>query len=743
MSNKVIILGGGVAGMSAAHELIERGFQVEVYELKGIPGGKARSIDSGPRAAGGAPALPGEHGFRFFPRFYQHVTDTMKRIPVDGAPGARTAYDNLVQTSRIGVFRHGKPEITSLCRFPRSLADLVVLLKDMYCAPELGLSEEDVEFFGQRMWQIITSCDERRAEDYERIAWWDFVGAANRDEAYQTLLARGLTRSLVAAKAEYCNTRTGGDVLVQLMFDIAEPGVSSDRVLNAPTNQAWLIPWCSYLEGRGVKFFFNAAVEAIHLTPAGDAVRSVTVARDGQTLEASGDYYVAALPVERMADLVAQFPAELVESDADLRGILQLGRNVAWMNGLQFYLTEDVGLAHGHNLFIDSPWALTAISQKQFWGDVDLSRYADGQVKGILSVDISDWGIYVNPKTGAIEVASNPHNVDSLGRYNRKHAFECTPHEVQEEVWKELEGSVNVGGQVVLKREYVHSWFMDPDIVDRQFVRWLIDKGEVTVDEVAHHFSEAAGVAGDRLDEFLEQGVLQAARDGDRLIYRALNAPLVRWIMAEGQVSLAQVADYLHVSEAEAQALLDTLQKQGLVHRRHAPATHEFLTANQQVAPAPDQATHKFVTSGQGVAAGQVWYESGLRVERDRDFEPLLVNMVNSWHMRPEAFTRFPNLFLASDYVRTNTNLATMEGANEAARRAVNCILDAAGSKAPYCRIWNLHEPFIFKLWRWHDKRRYDQGLPWHEDMPWLIRAVQSVMITLRNVKSALARLFK
>ena len=31
---KVIILGGGVAGMSAAHELIERGFEVQVFERK-------------------------------------------------------------------------------------------------------------------------------------------------------------------------------------------------------------------------------------------------------------------------------------------------------------------------------------------------------------------------------------------------------------------------------------------------------------------------------------------------------------------------------------------------------------------------------------------------------------------------------------------------------------------------------------------------------------------------------------
>ena len=38
---------------------------------------------------------------------------------------------------------------------------------------------------------------------------------------------------------------------------------------------------------------------------------------------------------------------------------------------------------------------------------------------------------------------------------------------------------------------------------------------------------------------------------------------------------------------------------------------------------------------------------------------------------------RIPNLVLAADYVRTHTDLATMEGANEAARRAVNAILDA------------------------------------------------------------------
>src|SRR5262249_52815529 len=60
--------------------------------------------------------------------------------------------------------------------------------------------------------------------------------------------------------------------------------------------------------------------------------------------------------------------------------------------------------------------------------------------------------------------------------------------------------------------------------------------------------------------------------------------------------------------------------------------------------------------------------------------EPLLVNAVRTWAHRPDAFTNIPNLFLASDYVRTFTDLATMEGANEAARRAVNAILSTSGS---------------------------------------------------------------
>ena len=38
---------------------------------------------------GGRADLPAEHGFRFFPGFYRHLPDTMKRIPPGGGSVAR------------------------------------------------------------------------------------------------------------------------------------------------------------------------------------------------------------------------------------------------------------------------------------------------------------------------------------------------------------------------------------------------------------------------------------------------------------------------------------------------------------------------------------------------------------------------------------------------------------------------------------------------------------------------------
>jgi uncharacterized protein with NAD-binding domain and iron-sulfur cluster len=127
---KVAVLGGGVAGMSAAHELAERGFSVDVYERQPVyVGGKARSVDVPHTGTDGRPDLPGEHGFRFFPGFYKHVTDTMKRIPYGNNP--QGVFDNLVESTRVLMARTGQPPLPALVNFPKTYADFQTIWLDL------------------------------------------------------------------------------------------------------------------------------------------------------------------------------------------------------------------------------------------------------------------------------------------------------------------------------------------------------------------------------------------------------------------------------------------------------------------------------------------------------------------------------------------------------------------------------------------------------------------------------------
>src|SRR4051812_39679533 len=109
MAQPVTVLGGGVARMTAAHEPAERGFGGTAYETRPDPGGKARSMPTEPPVAGQPRPLPGEHGFRFFPGFYRHVPDTMKRIPFgDNKNGV---FDNLVRSEQVEIARQGQSEM--------------------------------------------------------------------------------------------------------------------------------------------------------------------------------------------------------------------------------------------------------------------------------------------------------------------------------------------------------------------------------------------------------------------------------------------------------------------------------------------------------------------------------------------------------------------------------------------------------------------------------------------------------
>jgi len=536
----VAVLGGGVGGLSAAHELAERGFDVTVYEMREAFGGKARSMYVPDSATGHRLPLPGEHGFRFFPGFYRHLTDTMQRIPYrDG-----TVANHLVDATRVLLARAGaeENELIVPAQAPTTLNDFAAVTKFVYeFGFKLGIRPWELAYFLERLTRLLTSCDERRYQEWEHKSWWEYVGADRFSGGFQKFLADGLTRTLVAARAREMSARTGGLILCQLLFDIARVGGRADRVLDGPTSEVWIDPWIARLDRYGVTR--RAGCEVIGIDCNGRRITGVSLKTPNGRKRVVHDHYIAALPVERLIKLLTP---ELRTAEPRLDRLTNL--KWRWMNGVMFYLNRDVPLQRGHAIFIDSAWSLTAISQAQFWPGVDLDERGNGRVDGILSVDVSEW--------------------DRPSKRTGLKAEDCTKEEIFDEVWAQLVDAINDGS---LQKSNIVDKFLDPAVM----------------------------------------------------------------------------------------------------------------------IPNPAKATENAV-----------------------NLEPLLINTAGSWESRPDAETDIENFFLAADFVRTYTDLATMEGANEAARRAVNGVLDACDSDASRCEVWKLREPALFAPLRALDWVRWQLESP-------------------------------
>ena len=258
------------------------------------------------------------------------------------------------------------------------------------------------------------------------------------------VLAEGLSRSLVAANAKVGSARTVGQVQVHLLFgEFDLLAGSTDRVLNGPTSRQLLLPWIKQIENLGGTYLTERRVTAIHCS--GQRITGVQVQdlASKQVTEVVADYYVCAMPVEVMGPLVN---AALVAADPALATIPAIAPQVRWMNGIQFFLRTDVPVVHGHVLYVDSPWAITSISEAQFWSSLDLQQYGDGTVRGILSVDVSDW--------------------QAIGTFITEEAQNLDPDQIADEVWQELKRSLNRDGKVLLRDEDKVGYFMDTDIID-------------------------------------------------------------------------------------------------------------------------------------------------------------------------------------------------------------------------------------------------------------------------------------
>ena len=142
---------------------------------------------------GGRRALPGEHGFRFFPGFYKHVPDTMSRIPYrTSRTGCSTTSSSRreSQIARAEGAANWWPRRTSRTTRAIGRRSLRFALSRLHRTRASRSRTRSTS--SSLLSDLMSACDERRFGEFENQSWWEFTGADDRSPAFRKFLADGL-----------------------------------------------------------------------------------------------------------------------------------------------------------------------------------------------------------------------------------------------------------------------------------------------------------------------------------------------------------------------------------------------------------------------------------------------------------------------------------------------------------------------------------------------------------------------
>lgn len=463
MTIHIHILGGGIGGMSAALHLgrlveigaLPAGSRIRVYEKSDRLGGKAVSQIV---PAHEKPGLwPGEHGFRFFPNFYRCIVDTLEHVPVTEALVERTKLrPELAGKSVAGLLRGTKEgavalggkarpirRAASLDEVPRAVASLL---------EAFPVTRRDVARFAAEMIRFLLTCNERALVTWENETLSSFLARCRFGPEMETFL-RSL-RALSAMRADRGSLRTLLFTATQMLADFDDQYALWDAVLPGPTDYLMLDPWEDELRRLGVELCFDHQVVELAFGPAGLGLpsrleRARLRSGAGEVVLDAGpdDYFVLALPYERARPLLLEAPNRPSTLDG-VTAIPQspdnLGMGAEPMVGIQYFLRTDPRIVEGHAVYPEAPWAMTSVSQAQFWletfrGSLDDVFGTDG-MNGVLSVIVSAWDV-VAPRLG-------------------KAPKECTPEELAREAFAQIQDGV---GPALSWADVIH-YHVDSDI---------------------------------------------------------------------------------------------------------------------------------------------------------------------------------------------------------------------------------------------------------------------------------------
>ncbi|MFI0216054.1 FAD-dependent oxidoreductase [Streptomyces lydicus] len=262
----VAVVGGGIAGLSAATALAERGVQVTLYEREAALGGRLAGWPV--RLADGSTATMSRGFHAFFPQYY-NLRGLLRRTD----PGLR-----LLHRLPDYPLQHRSGTRDSFARVPRTPPWSAL----GFMAQSPTFTWRDLA--GMRPRAALPLLDVRVPGIYrrlDRVSAWDLLSRIRFPRAARHLAFEVFSRSFFADPRELSAAE------MVLMFHIYFLGSSEGLLFDVPGEpfpEALWNPLAAYLEGHGVRLRTGTAVARVE--PAADGGVRVTTDREDRRHDA-------------------------------------------------------------------------------------------------------------------------------------------------------------------------------------------------------------------------------------------------------------------------------------------------------------------------------------------------------------------------------------------------------------------------------------------------------------------------
>lgn len=237
VTRKVLVVGGGLAGLSAALELADRGYEVTIKESRDLIGGRyyTKPVEALNET------FYVEGGFQAWFNSYHQFKDIRNRL------GVNSNFENWPAVDV--VFRNYKPDsIYSTGPFPLNLLGVVMRSPNVEFLDVIKSTKtiKDLLYYD---FDLIN-------EKYDNMTfreWATEMGCT--DSFYETILLPSFNERTDFSAAEM--------LALQQIYFLTNAEADKREVCNVNHFEAFLKPWVDYLESKNTKIIYNKRVESL------------------------------------------------------------------------------------------------------------------------------------------------------------------------------------------------------------------------------------------------------------------------------------------------------------------------------------------------------------------------------------------------------------------------------------------------------------------------------------------------